>query len=80
LKEEQGWAAEKAVQLKDGTYIRPDSMTPVRTAVKTAQDVEKRYYIGLKPDTPSGRLAGAREVRKYEKITGNKARIIYYKR
>lgn len=80
LKQEQGWDAEKAVQLKDGSYIRPDAMAPVRKPVRTAKDVEKRYYIGLKPDTPSGRLAGAREVRNYEKLTGNKARIIYYKR
>lgn len=32
----------------------------------------------LKPNTPSGRKAGAAAVPKYEQATGEKARVIYY--
>jgi hypothetical protein len=41
-------------------------------------DPEVRKYIGVKPDTPSGRAAAARQVKKYEEATGQKVRALFY--
>lgn len=69
-----GWEAERAVNARSGGIVRPDARTPVRNPAKPDQ----RFEIDLKPDTPSGRRAGARAVKKYEAETGNKARAVYY--
>ncbi|WP_026371044.1 RHS repeat-associated core domain-containing protein [Kallotenue papyrolyticum] len=46
--------------------VRPDVVTP------SGRPIE------LKPNTPSGRRAGERQLRKYERATGKRGRVIYY--
>jgi hypothetical protein len=46
--------------------VRPDALTP------SGRPLE------LKPNTPSGRAAGARQLKKYEAATGKKGRVLYY--
>ncbi|MDB5461251.1 MAG: hypothetical protein JWO72_2992 [Caulobacteraceae bacterium] len=38
----------------------------------------KRYYLELKPDTPSGRAAAARAVKRYQGLTDDKVRGVFY--
>lgn len=44
----------------------PDGITPSRRPLE------------LKPNTPSGRKQGAKQLKKYEDATGKKGRVIYY--
>lgn len=69
VKQKPGWKAQPQYP-----GIRPDTGTPVRNPAAP----QKRYLLELKPDTPSGRRAGARQVKRYTEQTGNKARVIYY--
>jgi hypothetical protein len=58
---------------KDGT-IRLDATTPMRrVGEKTA-----RRFLEQKPNTASGRRAGARQLRRYEEATGMKGRLTFY--
>ncbi len=36
------------------------------------------HILELKPNTPSGRAAGARQIRKHEEQLGMRGRVIYY--
>lgn len=72
-KQAQGWQAEKMLTTKNGK-IRPDALTPARNPA----DPMKRFNLDLKPDTPSGRRAAARAVKKYTEATENKTRVIFY--
>lgn len=67
-----GWDAEQNIQTANGLR-RPDIRAPARKP-----DLEKRFQMELKPNTPSGRRAAARAVRRYEEDTGNKTRAIFY--
>lgn len=69
-----GWDAEKSVAGKSGGILRPDARTPARNPVAP----NDRFVVDLKPDTPSGRRAGARAVEKYVRELGNRARIVFY--
>jgi hypothetical protein len=51
---------------KTGRKVVPDALTP------SGRPVE------LKPNAPSGRRAGAQQLKKYERATGMKGRVIYY--
>lgn len=52
---------------KNGKYYRPDVVTP------------SGKIIELKPDTPSGHSAGARQIQNYIKQgLARRARVIYY--
>jgi hypothetical protein len=66
------WDAETSMRGKTAT-VRPDAMAPARDRL----DPTRRRFIELKPNTPSGRRAGERSVRKYEEETGNRTRVIY---
>lgn len=70
-----GWKPEPAVRLQDGRILRPDVRTPAR--VRTAGKEPEPFQMELKPNTPSGRAAATRAVRKYEP-TGLKTRPIFY--
>jgi hypothetical protein len=50
-----------------GKQVRPDALT------RNGNPIE------LKPNTPSGRAAGKRQMKKYEAASnGKKGRVIYY--
>lgn len=66
-----GWQADRAV---GGTRLRPDVTTPVRASSRSGRPRQ----MELKPDTPSGRAAAARSVKRYEERTRNRTRPIYY--
>lgn len=57
-----GWEPEPTVTLKDGRTLRPDVRTPSR--VRTPGKEPEPFQMELKPNTPSGRAAAARAVRK----------------
>ena len=61
-----GWQSEPRLQGADGKFYKPDALTP------------NGRIIELKPNTPSGRLAGARQISSYSKQLGLKGRVIYY--
>lgn len=69
-----GWKSEASIPLKDGRLVRPDARTPPRTSASG-----KSRLLELKPDTPSGRAAGARASKRYQEQTGMQTRTVYYK-
>lgn len=62
----KGWKSEKLILGADGKYYRPDVITP------------RGKILELKPNTPSGRKKGARQVGTYEEQLGMPERVIYY--
>lgn len=65
-KSSQGWRSEETIIGPNGEKLRPDAISP------SGRPVE------LKPNTPSGRRQGARQLKKYEEALGKKGRIVYY--
>jgi hypothetical protein len=61
-----GWKSEPKLLGADGKSYKPDVVTP------------SGRFMELKPNTPSGRAQGARQVRIYTKQLGMKGRVIYY--
>ena len=70
-----GWKSEPKVELEDGRILRPDVRTPPR--VRAPGEEPQPFQMELKPNTPAGRAAGGRALKKYE-ATGVKTRVIYY--
>ncbi len=63
----KGWETEpRLTDPKTGKQVKPDAVT------KSGHPVE------YKPRTPSGKAAGRRQLKKYERATGKKGRVIYY--
>ena len=63
----KGWDPNPRIKDPDtGRYVIPDALSP------SGRPVE------LKPNTPSGRRQGRRQLRKYERVTGKKGRVVYY--
>jgi RHS repeat-associated protein len=63
----KGWTAEpNLTDPATGKTVRPDAVTP------------SGHPVELKPNTPSGRAKGARQLPKYVRATGNNGRVIYY--
>jgi len=65
----KGWQVEP--RLKDpttGKTVKPDAVT------------KKGKPVELKPPTASGRAAGRTQLRKYERATGKKGRVVHYKK
>lgn len=75
LAQKPGWESEPTVTLKDGRILKPDVRTPPRA--RTPGKSPEPYQMELKPNTPSGRAAAARALRKYE-ATEVKTRPIFY--
>jgi hypothetical protein len=65
-KANQGWQSQPTIKLPDGRIVRPDAVSPGGRPVE------------LKPNTPSGRARGARQLDVYEKALGKKGRVVYY--
>jgi hypothetical protein len=64
---EPGWQEKpKVTDPVTKKELRPDALTP------------EGHPIELKPNTPSGRAAGARQIKKYEAATKKKGRVLYY--
>jgi hypothetical protein len=61
-----GWDEKPKIYDETGKELRPDALTP------------SGHPLELKPNTPSGRAAGARQIKKYETVTGKKGRVLYY--
>lgn len=61
-----GWQTPPKMLGKDGKYHQPDVLTP------------GGRFLELKPDTPSGRAAGARQAQRYRDQLGIEGRVIYY--
>jgi uncharacterized protein RhaS with RHS repeats len=61
-----GWRSEPRLIGADGKVYKPDVVTP------------HGRILELKPNTPSGRAAGACQIRKYEEQLGMLGRVIYY--
>jgi hypothetical protein len=70
-----GWEPEPAVELPNGRIGRPDVRTPPR--VRTPGGDPEPFQMELKPNTPTGRQAAARAVKKYEGARV-KTRPIFY--
>ncbi len=63
-REDRGW--HRRGYTVNGRWIFPDATT------------RRGYLLELKPDTPSGRAAGAKQCAEYTRVTGNRCRVIYY--
>ena len=61
----KGWTAETRIEIGKHT-IQPDIVT------KSGRIIE------LKPNTPSGRRAGAAQIERYKKLLRKNGRVIYY--
>ena len=61
-----GWQSRPRIVDADSNVHIPDALSP------SGRPVE------LKPNTPSGRKAGQRQLRRYEEVTGKKGRVVYY--
>ena len=72
-KEADGWQYEPGIE---GSTLKPDVGMPRRNLLEP----ESRNYLELKPNTPSGRQAAARQIRKYQDAfkDGQKVRGIFY--
>jgi len=54
------------LRLADGKIYKPDVVTP------------NNRILELKPNTPSGRAAGAQQIKTYQEQLGMRGRVIYY--
>jgi hypothetical protein len=66
VSQKPGWVSEPRLKGADGNYYKPDVVTP------------GGHILELKPNTPSGRAAGARQIKIYEEQLGMRGRVIYY--
>lgn len=66
VKQKPGWQSEPTIKGRNGETLRPDAIDP------------KGRPVELKPNTPSGRAQGARQIKKYEDALGKKGRVIHY--
>jgi hypothetical protein len=74
LDSKDGWDYEPKLTRPGQRPLRPDAGTPARNPAKP----ESRKYLELKPNTPDGRTAAARAVKRYKAVTEDKVRPIYY--
>ena len=69
VKSKEGWQSEpKLIDPKTGKSVKPDAVSP------SGRPVE------LKPNTPSGRAKGKKQLEKYERATGKKGKVIHYEK
>jgi hypothetical protein len=61
-----GWQSEPRLIGADGKVYKPDVVTP------------GGRILELKPNTPSGRAAGARQIQNYKEQLKRRGRVIYY--
>jgi len=68
VNQKPGWRAGRGTTIEgqNGERLIPDAIDP------------KGRPVELKPNTPSGRAQGARQIQKYKDATGTNGRVIYY--
>ncbi len=67
VKNKEGWKSEKTVtNPQTGKRVRPDALS------------RRDKPVELKPNTPSGRKRGAKDLKEQESATGKKGRVVYY--
>lgn len=76
VEQKSGWDSEPSLPRPGGGILRPDVRTPAR--VRKPGEEPKPFQMELKPNTPTGRAAAAKAVKKYKGATGVKTRPIYY--
>ena len=64
VKAKPGWESEPAIELQSGGTGRPDVAAPVRAS--TEAGTARRNMMEMKPDTPTGRKAAEKAIKKYE--------------
>jgi hypothetical protein len=74
LAQKPGWEYEPKLPRQGQRPLKPDIGTPKRNPI----DLTKRRYIELKPDSPSGRAAGARAIQRYREVTDDPVRLLFY--
>lgn len=74
LAQKEGWEYEPKLARPGQRPLKPDLGTPKRDP----QLPDKRMYGELKPDSPSGRAAGARALKKYQALTDDYIRLFLY--
>jgi hypothetical protein len=67
-----GWKPDPTLKL-EGKTLKPDLAAPARTS-----DPAVRRYIEIKPNTPSGRAAAARQIKKYKEASRQNVRALFY--
>ena len=77
IKSKEGWQPDPPLERPGKSPLRPDAGTPKRTP-EDPVNPGKRYYLELKPNTPDGRRAAASAVKRYQGLTRDKVRAIYY--
>jgi hypothetical protein len=75
LAQKPGWEYEPRLSRDGQRPLRPDIGTRPRNPLKP----ETRRYMELKPDSPSGRAAGARALERYRAVTEDPVRLLFYK-
>lgn len=68
------------VKAKEGWVSEPQNFTDPATGRKVIPDAvtPSGRPVELKPNTPSGRRQGRRQLIKYERATGKKGKVVYY--
>jgi len=74
LAQKPGWEYEPKLPREGQRPLKPDMGTPKRNPL----DPNSRKYIELKPDSPSGRAAGARALERYRDATKDPVRLLFY--
>ena len=74
LAQKEGWEYEPKLARPGQRPLKPDLGTPKRNP----QLPDKRMYGELKPDSPSGRAAGARALKKYQALTDDYIKLFFY--
>ena len=74
LAQKPGWKYEPRIEESGDPPLKPDVGAPQRNPL----DPRSRKLMELKPDTPSGRAAAARAVKRYLDATGRTVRPIFY--
>ena len=65
-KSDQGWVSKPRIVDAEGNVHKPDALTP------SGRPIE------YKPNTPSGIKQGRRQLKRYERVTGKKGRLLLY--
>lgn len=74
LAQKPGWEYEPKLPREGQRPLKPDMGTPKRNPI----DPNRRKYIELKPDSPSGRAAWARALERYRDATKDPVRLLFY--
>jgi len=74
LAQKPGWKYEPRIPRPGEPPLKPDAGTPPRNPL----DPGERNYVELKPNTPSGRAAAERAVKRYIQASKRRVRKMFY--